>query len=94
MQEVGTKPTTPEHTIQGGSMHYLLVIENDVEPQLKGPFSKSNDRDLSAIQHRINDPEKCDGLFRLDIKDNIPTVSSFAACELPEDTDEEENECA
>jgi hypothetical protein len=71
----GTKPGTPP-------LHYLLVIEDTVEPDLRGPFTKVKNRDAAAIQHRRNDPEKNDGLFKLEIINGMPHVSTYSGGDL------------
>ena len=47
--------------------HYLLVIEDDIQPVLHGPFRNSAERDEMAREHRRGDPVKDDGLYKLDV---------------------------
>lgn len=56
---------------------YLQVVVNDVELELYGPFKTEIDRMKAAIEHRQADEDKEDGLFKLDIIDGKPKVSTF-----------------
>lgn len=62
---------------------FLVITVGDVEPELRGPFRNEAERIGAARAHRATDPEKRDGLFRLDV---TPTgrgaqVWSFAGWE-------------
>lgn len=62
---------------------YLIVVEDDVEPFLEGPFESDEARVLKATEHRQETQD--DGLYRLDI--HAPEgveieVASFMNCEL------------
>jgi hypothetical protein len=46
---------------------YLIVVEDDVEPTVHGPYGTAMDRDAAAIRMRQDDPERRNGLFPLDI---------------------------
>ena len=62
---------------------YLLVMHGDVEPELRGPFEQAHVRDDAARKHRCGDPEKCDGLYRLDVVESgVPTVVAYEGLEL------------
>jgi hypothetical protein len=63
---------------------YLLTTIGDVEPELSGPFKTEASRLKTANDHRQNDPDKEDGLFKLDIKDGIPEVGIFCGGDLDE----------
>lgn len=65
---------------------YLVIIEGDVEPSVYGPYSIGK-RLEAAKNHRANDPDKEDGLFKLDvhidqINTKLPKMSPFMASEL------------
>lgn len=62
---------------------YLVVVEDDVEPSLEGPFRSERKRVSAAREHRAKDVEKKDGLFRLDISTSgSPLIFHFVAWEL------------
>jgi hypothetical protein len=62
--------------------HYLLATIGDIEPKLSGPFETEESCLNAAISHRQNDPDKKDGLFKLDIINGEPHVSSYCGGEL------------
>ena len=63
---------------------YLLKIIDTIEPKVL-PY-KSEEERLSAAQgHRREDPEKNDALFKLDIFDGVPVVSTFSGKDLEEE---------
>lgn len=63
--------------------YYLLVIHGDVEPELMGPFDSSEERDQAARNHRKEDPNMNDGLFRI-CSESPVEVDAFAGLELDE----------
>jgi hypothetical protein len=61
---------------------YLLTTVGDIEPKLSGPFETEESCLNAAISHRQNDPDKKDGLFKLDTINGEPHVSSYCGGEL------------
>jgi len=58
--------------------YYVMVVWNDVEPELIGPYVSENVRDEEAKQLRAfngNDH----GIFALDMADGKPSVFSWSA---------------
>jgi len=57
---------------------YLVIVWNDIEPELRGPY-RSEAKRLEAAQslHRKEGEEHC--IFALDIEKNKPTVWAFAS---------------
>ena len=48
--------------------YYLLIVREDVEPELKGPFPGMAMRDTYALRYRrTRDLEASDGLYPLDV---------------------------
>ena len=47
---------------------YLVIVEGDVDPSLRGPYSTEERRDRAALRHRRQDPEMRDGIFKLNIR--------------------------
>jgi hypothetical protein len=72
---------------------FLVITVGDVEPELRGPFCNEAQRIAAARAHRATDPEKRDGLFRLDVspRGRGARVWSFAGWEA--DPDEEMCRC-
>lgn len=67
--------------------HWLVVVENDIEPRIEGPFKSDRMRINAARRHRRNDPEKRDGIFGLDISaSGSPEFYHFASCEISPET--------
>jgi hypothetical protein len=64
---------------------YLQVVVKDIEPELLGPFKTEGERLIAAINHREEDTDKEDGLFKLDIIDGKPKISTFYGEELEGD---------
>ena len=58
--------------------YYNLIIEDDIEPNLVGPFG-SWDRMISdAEHHRDNDPDKRDGIYHLTLpKGTTVEISTY-----------------
>lgn len=56
---------------------YLLKIIDGIEPELSKPFTDPVERDEAAIAHRKTDPEKNDSLFRLNMENGKPKVSTY-----------------
>lgn len=68
---------------RGRATLWLVVVEGDIEPRLEGPFRSDRSRIISAREHRRNDPERNDGLFRLDISSSgAPRIRHFRAFEV------------
>jgi|HubBroStandDraft_6_1064221.scaffolds.fasta_scaffold02665_4 hypothetical protein len=67
---------------------WLVVVEDDVEPRLEGPFRSERKRIAAARAQREDDPEKRDGLFGLDVSaSGSPQIYAFATCEVSPETD-------
>ena len=63
--------------------HWLVVVEDDLEPRLEGPFKSNRRRIRAAQEHRKKDSEKRDGLFRLDVTaSGAPRMHSFGCREI------------
>ncbi len=52
--------------------HYNLIIEDDIEPELFGPFGNWDKMISAAKQHRDDDPDKKDGIYHLTIPRGVP----------------------
>lgn len=79
--EVSASELSPmsEATIQ----HYLIVVEGDVEPFIKGPFESFDLVQMKAQEHRDGDPDLEDGLYPLAVyPKGRPTISSFSGGDL------------
>ena len=67
---------------------YLIIVWNDVEPELHGPFYTQQERDNAAKEICLRDPEGRNGLFRLDQNARLSggglTVTSFSGAETEE----------
>ena len=67
------------------TQHWLIVVEGDVEPELRGPY-KDDDARLAAARKIHDDCSEDDwpGLFRLDVQGVIHSVEvdSFAGYEM------------
>lgn len=57
----------PAEMVPGAPRFYVFETLDDVEPQLHGPFLSAKLRDAQAIELRRQDPDKDNGLFRLDL---------------------------
>lgn len=57
---------------------WLIIVYGDVEPELYGPYTKEEYRDISAKSHRKRDPDINDGIYKLTIIDRIPTVEPYS----------------
>jgi hypothetical protein len=75
------------------TQHWLIVVEGDVEPELRGPYPNDDAR-LQAARKIHDDCSEDDwpGLFRLDIQGVIHSVEvdSFAGGEMWGDDDSED----
>ena len=49
---------------------YVLEIEGDIEPKLRGPYKSPYTRDRAARRLRKKDGEKENGIFALDLMKN------------------------
>jgi hypothetical protein len=67
------------------TQHWLIVVEGDVEPELRGPY-KDDDARLQAARkiHADSSEDDWPGLFRLDVRGVIHSVEvdSFAGYEM------------
>jgi hypothetical protein len=58
--------------------YYILHVEGDIEPSLKGPYKTSGTRDLAARRLRQKTEGK-DGVFWMDVTDGkAPVVGSYS----------------
>ena len=68
---------------EGKMSRWLVVVDGDVEPRLEGPFKSDRLRVVAAREHRRNDREERNGLYRLDVSaTGTPRISSFVSREL------------
>ena len=49
--------------------YYVLIIENDIEPTVVGPFNSKEDRDQEAKRLRFEDEDN--GIFALDSEGEV-----------------------
>jgi len=64
---------------------YLLVIWDDIEPEVMGPYATTDDRLKRARDFREEEGDK-HGVFRLDIEgEGVPDVFSFSNAEIEEE---------
>lgn len=69
---------------------YLVVVVEDVEPEIKGPYKTENEREQAAKNHRREDEDKSDGIYPLDISEKAkPAIGAYSGGFL--DGDEEDN---
>jgi hypothetical protein len=62
---------------------WLIIVQDDIAPQLKGPFKSDRARLIAAHKHRTKDFEGRDGLYRLDISaSGSPRVNHFISREV------------
>jgi hypothetical protein len=62
---------------------YLIIVYDDVEPDLIGYYGSDDERLEDARAHRLQDPDMKDGLFRLDISpEGHPTINPFSGDEF------------
>ena len=62
---------------------WLVIVVDDLEPHLEGPFKTDRARVIAAQEHRKKDLEKHDGLFRLDVTaSGSPRMYNFVSCEV------------
>ena len=57
---------------------WIVFVEDDIEPEIKGPYSKEGDRDTAAkaLKKEFGDQH---GIFALDIKkDGTPSISAYS----------------
>ena len=50
---------------------YLLVVWNDIEPEILGPFASEESRLAAARNIRREDPNKDHGVYRLEAEGNV-----------------------
>jgi hypothetical protein len=62
---------------------WLVIVEGDVAPRLEGPFKSDRVRVVAAQEHRRNDCEERNGLYRLDVSAaGTPRICSFISGEV------------
>jgi len=63
----------------GGTMteHYILFVWGCVEPDVRGPFTTSEERDLKAKDIFEEEGDK-HGIFGLDIEDGRPEAFAYS----------------
>jgi hypothetical protein len=49
---------------------YILEIEGDIEPELRGPYKTQDTRDRAAKRLRTKDRQQENGIFALDLMSN------------------------
>jgi len=49
---------------------YVLEIEGDIEPKLRGPYKSTDTRDRAAQRLRAKDEGRENGIFALDLVNN------------------------
>lgn len=64
-------------------VHYLLIVEGDVEPSIRGPYKTEAGRDRQAGLHRKHHGNE-DGLYKLTMINGTPRVDSFSGGEMEE----------
>ena len=65
--------------------HYLQIIWDDIEPELKGPYLTEDDR-LTAARNLRKAYGRDNGLFTLDILDDgTPVLDAFSGGDLDEE---------
>jgi hypothetical protein len=62
---------------------YLLIVWNDIEPELVGPFADDEARDNHAKGVRGTDPDKEHGLYQVWASGRIE-ISAFHGTDLDE----------
>lgn len=58
---------------------WLVIVENDLEPRLVGPFKSEEERDGMAKFHKEERGDE-DGIFPLDIKPDPEDPEIWAYC--------------
>jgi hypothetical protein len=60
---------------------FVLVVEDDIEPEVQGPFDTEVDRDNWAFRYRKErDPHKEDGIYALNVlPDGQPRTFAYPA---------------
>ena len=62
---------------------WLVVVDGDVEPRLEGPFKNDRLRVVAAREHRRNDCEERNGLYRLNVSaSGTPRICGFVSREV------------
>ena len=58
------------------NFYYLVIVWDDVEPELAGPFESEEDRDAHALSIRDKEgPEH--GIYPLDLSDDQPVIGAY-----------------
>ena len=57
---------------------WLIIVIGDVAPSLRGPFKTEKARDTYAATYRLGDLEMRDGIYKLTITGDVPTVDTYS----------------
>jgi len=58
---------------------WLVIVIDDIEPYIHGPFDSEETRSEWAKYHRFKDPEKKDGIYKLNTHEGgSPTIKSYS----------------
>ncbi|MFW5958310.1 MAG: hypothetical protein ACOCQ0_04055 [Desulfosalsimonas sp.] len=68
---------------------YLLIIWDDIEPEIKGPFKTEEERYNTAREIRAADPDKRHGLYKITAVE-IEEASTFAGLDQDYQHDDED----
>jgi len=61
---------------------WLIVIEGDVHPRLYGPYIRQKHRDQKARDLREDDPNKENGIYKLDLFPRMETHGEYITIKL------------
>lgn len=77
----GTRHCSPYRSEEVGAetdRHFLLIVEGDAHPRLRGPYGDSAELLAAAQGYRVSDPDMSDGLYWLTVDAaGNPTISAF-----------------
>ena len=63
--------------------HWLVILEEDIEPTIMGPYKGDRGLLQAARRHRKSDAERRDGLFGLEISSSgSPEIYAFSGLEI------------
>ncbi|MFW6271781.1 MAG: hypothetical protein ACOC1Q_01920 [Desulfosalsimonas sp.] len=68
---------------------HLLIIWDDIEPEVRGPFESEQQRDQAALEIRAADPNKRHGLYKITAAE-IEEASTFAGLDQGYQADDED----
>lgn len=57
--------------------YYLIAVWGDVEPEILGPFTTTEERDMEATRFRNEEGDE-HGLYPLDIRGNVEVIEISA----------------